>query len=93
MSIGKWVAYTEDGLFENWEDESLFFSTKRDAISQLTSSYLDDRKHPTIKRETTGRYVYSTPDCDCKTIKHTVYIEKVTKQNRNRLKEMADEEE
>ena len=89
--IGKWVAYNEDGLFENWESGDFLFSTKNEIVNQLVASYLDNRKYPTVKRQGSGVYVYDVPDCDCRSVRHTVYIERVTKQNVDKIKEMSEE--
>ena len=86
--IGRWIAYNEDGLFENWDGEDFLFSTKKEIVNQLVASYLDDRKHPTVKRQNDGVYIYDVPDCDCRSVRHTVYIERVTLQNINKIKEI-----
>lgn len=89
MIVGKWVGYTEDGLVENWKNGSFLFTTKKEIISQLAASFLDNRKRKTVRRRSKGQYVYDIPDCDCQTVMHTVYVEKITKQNLDKIKEMV----
>lgn len=85
--IGNWVICTMDGLMT--EDDTWSFTTKEEAIRLVSDYHLDGRKHKTVKRVCKGVYDYEYPDCDNRTIRHHVSIERITAQNRNRFRQIA----
>lgn len=98
LSIGAWVAITEDGLwvspFGEDTEGQIAFKRKKNLIADIKSACLDARKTPLVKRSGPHRYVYRVKNCDTGKFEEGFILTQVTAKNRaylNSLLEAFDE--
>lgn len=85
---GAWVVITE-GEMHLRDHESFIFKTKKEAVQELRSTFLDYRKHPTVRKTLPGSYEYDIPDIDCHSVRRYFHIVQVTAENIGRIKDLA----
>lgn len=94
LSIGTWVAVTEDGLWaspfgEDLEDQ-IAFKRKKDLIADIKSACLDARGTPLVKRSGPRRYVYRVKNCDTGKFDEEFILTQVTAENREYLNSLLE---
>ena len=86
----RWFAWDMEKLIVKIKDNlqyTIIFNTKSEAIWEISCSYMDGRKKPTVKRMNKGCYIYSPKDCDGNwRDENTIVNEKYLKENKS-LKE------
>ena len=85
---GCWVVITVGEMYLR-DHESFIYKTKKEAVQDLGSTFLDYRKHPTVRRALSGSYEYDIPDIDCHSVRRYFHIVKVTAENIGRVRELA----
>lgn len=85
--IGVWMAYSDGGeVFTPLLEHGGVFLTKREAIDDITSAYLDPRKNYRATRVSPGCYRFAVHNCDNpREVAEYYNIERVTHDNYSRL--------
>lgn len=92
LSVGSWVAYSEDGIwYSPFDFGKIVFNRKRDIIFDIGAACLDARKSPFVKRVREGKYYYCVKDCDTGRFSREFRIVKVDHTNIETIQKDIDE--
>lgn len=93
MFVGRWIVIGEDGIWFSPFADTYTFKTKTEAIEDVRSALLDERRIPKVKRCDSGEYIYTPKDVDSGRDGNTYYVVRITKNKAEHYRKMIQEQE
>lgn len=91
LKPGRWIAYSESGMWYSIECGSYSFPTKRAVIEDIGGARLDARKTPRVYRIAAGRYEYYPKNCDDGTYGDGYMLVRLTAENISHFRKKISE--